>query len=59
MPSTLAVESRITARNIHFSDPIGTFTTENWQKAVPAILRQNPILRYMQPVNMKSEQVLA
>jgi mRNA-degrading endonuclease toxin of MazEF toxin-antitoxin module len=59
MPSTLAVESRITARNIHFSDPIGTFTTENWQKAVPAILRQNPILRYMQPVNMKPEQVLA
>lgn len=58
-PSTLAVESRITARNVHFSDPIGTFSTENWQKAVPAILRQNPILRYMQLACTNQETVLA
>lgn len=47
-PSTLAVESRVTARNCHFSEPIGKFTSENWQKAAPAIMIQNPILCYMQ-----------
>lgn len=58
MPSTLAVESRITARNNHFSDPIGTFSTENWQKAVPAIMRQNPILNYISSAT-KPEPILA
>lgn len=56
--STLAVESRITARNTCFSDPIGQFSSENWTKTVPAIMRQNPILCYLTSTT-KPEPILA
>lgn len=58
-PSTLAVESRLTAKNFHFSEPIGEFSAENWKKAVPAIMTQNPILSYISDSSLKPEPVFA
>lgn len=43
--STLIIESRDTIRNEFLSDPIGYFTSENWDKVVPAMMIQNPCIQ--------------
>ena len=40
--STLVVEGRDTLRNDQLMEPIGYFTKENWRKAMPAFVTQNP-----------------
>ena len=42
--STLVVEARDTLRNSQLSDPIGTFTDENWARAANAMVIQCPML---------------
>lgn len=42
--STLIIEGRDTLLNTQLSDPIGTFTDNNWEKAARAMVIQCPML---------------
>lgn len=44
--STLVVESRDVLLNTQLSDPIGSFSDENWRRAANAMVVQCPFLRF-------------
>lgn len=53
--STLVIESRDTLLNSQLSEPIGSFTKDNWSKVIPAIIIQNPFFSMIQTVQKQQK----